>query len=482
VKDIAELPHMADRGFFAELEHPLMGRVRTLGAPVLLPESPAGPRSAAPLLGEHNDEILTEELRRTPLATAANAKPAPSSALPLAGLRVANFGWGWLGPVAGQTLSRLGAEVYKIESRVRVDINRTIPPFAAGKRDPDRSLQNHAGWAGNGSITLDLKKPEGQALAGEVVAHCDAVLENFGPGVLKKLGLGYEALRAVKPDVVMVSMPAAGLFGSMSGVRTYGMSLGSITGLESLTGYHGGSPIPMENAFADPLGGVIGAFATLLGLHHRQRTGAGQHVDFSQQEGVMQLVGPAFMDFFLNGRVAGTIGNRHPTGAAAPHGVFPCAGEDRWISLAVYDDAGWRGLLEAMEHPDWAESATFGTCDGRVANIEVLHAELARWTSDFDDYELAERLQGFGVAAAPVLNVADLLSNPHYKARRTFIEIEHPLGFKETVYGNYVKTTRVEPAYAPGPTMGQNNEHVFRDLLGISEARYRELVEREVIY
>ncbi|MHC4308175.1 MAG: CaiB/BaiF CoA-transferase family protein, partial [Planctomycetota bacterium] len=257
VKDIAELPHMADRGFFAELEHPRMGRVRTLGAPVLLPESPAGPRSAAPLLGEHNDEILTEELRRTPLATAANAKPAPSSALPLAGLRVANFGWGWLGPVAGQTLSRLGAEVYKIESRVRVDINRTIPPFAAGERDPDRSLQNHAGWAGNGSITLDLKKPEGQALAGEVVAHCDAVLENFGPGVLKKLGLGYEALRAVKPDVVMVSMPAAGLFGSMSGVRTYGMSLGSITGLESLTGYQGGSPIPMENAFADPLGGVI---------------------------------------------------------------------------------------------------------------------------------------------------------------------------------------------------------------------------------
>jgi benzylsuccinate CoA-transferase BbsF subunit len=238
----------------------------------------------------------------------------------------------------------------------------------------------------------------------------------------------------------------------------------------------------MENAFADPLGGVIGAFATLLGLHHRQRTGAGQHVDFSQQEGVMQLVGPALMDFFLNGRVAGPIGNRHPTGAAAPHGVFPCAGEDRWISLAVHDDVGWRGLLEAMEHPDWAESATFATCDGRVANIEILHGELARWTSGFDDYELAERLQGFGVAAAPVLNVADLLSNPHYKARRTFIEIEHPLGFKETVYGNYVKTTRVEPAYAPGPTMGQDNEHVFRDLLGISEARYRDLVERKIIY
>jgi benzylsuccinate CoA-transferase BbsF subunit len=286
----------------------------------------------------------------------------------------------------------------------------------------------------------------------------------------------------VNPDVVMVSMPAAGLFGAMSDVRTYGMSLGAITGLESATGYHGENPIPMENAFADPLGGVIGAFAALLGVHHRKRSGAGQHVDFSQQEGVMQLVGPAFMDFFMNGRVAGPIGNRHPTGAAAPYGVFPCAGEDRWISLAVHDDAAWRALQGAMEHPDWAEKKTFATCAGRVANIEALHAELARWTSDFDDYELAERLQGLGVAAAPVLNVADLLSDPHYKARQTFIEIEHPLGFRETVYGNYVKTSRVEPAYAPGPAMGQDNEHVYRDLLGISDARYRELIEQEVIY
>jgi len=484
VQDIAELSHMEDRNFFSDLPHPEMGLVRTLGAPVLLPESPGGPHSAAPLLGEHNDEILTPELRRSPLATATSAGSTPEPPLPLAGLRVANFGWGWLGPVAGQTLSRLGAEVYKIESRVRVDINRTIPPFATGhERDPDCSLQNHAGWAGNGSITLDLKKPEGQALAREVVAKCDVVLENFGPGVMKKLGLGYEALHAVRPDVVMVSMPAAGLFGAMSGVRTYGMSLGSITGLESITGYFGDErPIPMENAFADPLGGVIGAFAALLGLHHRERTGAGQHVDFSQQEGVMQLVAPAFMDFFLNGRVAGPIGNRHPTAAAAPYGVFPCAGDDRWISLAVCDDAMWQALRNAMQDPDWAASTAYATRDGRVANIETLHAELAGWTSRFDDRELAERLQGVGVAAAPVLNVGDLLSDPHYKARQTFIEIEHPLGFKETVYGDYVKTARASAAYAPGPAMGQDNEYVFRDLLEISQARYRALVEEQIIY
>jgi crotonobetainyl-CoA:carnitine CoA-transferase CaiB-like acyl-CoA transferase len=480
VEDVARHPHLEERGFLVEIEHPVLGSVRTLGAPVLLPRSPGGPRAPAPLLGQHDDDAnagWSGEAR----ARGAGLGPA-GALLPLDGVRVANFGWGWLGPVAGQTLSRLGAEVYKVESRVRVDINRTIPPFAGGVSDPDRALQNHAGWAGNGSITLDLKKSEGQELARRLVAVCDVALENFGAGVMGRLGLDWETLREVNPGLVMVSMPAAGLFGALSSVRTYGMSLSSITGLDSLTGYHGGPPIPMENAFADPLGGVIGAFAALLGLHYRQRSGEGQHVDFSQQEGVVQLVGPAFMDFVLNGRVAGPIGNRHPTGAVAPHGVFPCAGEDRWISLVARDDAEWRGLCTAMGDPAWTADAAFADGPARVAHIDDLHGRLAGWTRTHDDYALAERLQGLGVPAAPVLDVADLLRDPHYAGRRTFIEVEHPLGFKETVYGHYVKSSRGEPPYRPGPSMGTDNDHVFRELLEISSARYEELVKQRVIY
>ena len=250
-----------------------------------------------------------------------------SRKLPLAGIRVANFGWGWLGPVAGQTLSRLGAEVYKIESYVRVDINRTIPPFASGHdKDPNCSIQNHAGWAGNGSVTINLKKPEGQQLARELAGQCDLVLENFGPGVMKKLNLDYEQLKAVNPNSLLISMPAAGLIGALKNVRTYGMSLSSITGLDSITGYKGGPPIPMENAYADPLGGIIGALAAVLALNYRKRNGKGQHIDFSQQEGVMQLMGPAFMDLAFNGRVAGPRSNLHPQDAAAPHGVFSLPG------------------------------------------------------------------------------------------------------------------------------------------------------------
>ena len=164
---------------------------------------------------------------------------------PLEGIRIANFGWVWAGPVVGQTLGFLGAEVYKIESRARLDMTRGLPPFAEGVRDPDRSLSNHACWAGNGSITLNLKKPEARELARQLIATCDAVVENFGPGVMASLGLGYEDLRAVKPDIILFSMPAAGLDGPLKDIRTYGLSLASTTGLDSVTGYHGGPPVPM---------------------------------------------------------------------------------------------------------------------------------------------------------------------------------------------------------------------------------------------
>lgn len=408
----------------------------------------------------------------------ANALPS----LPLAGIRVANFGWVWAGPVVGQTLGFLGAEVYKIESRARIDLTRMLPPFGEGVRDPDRSLSNHACWAGNGSVSLNLKHPEGRALARELIAQCDVVIENFGPGVMEGLQLGWDDLRAGKPDLVMFSMPAAGLTGPLKEIRTYGLSLTSTTGLDSLTGYRDGPPIPVENAFSDPYNGIMGAFAILTALHHRDRSGQGQHIDYSQQEAVMQMVGPAFMDYAMNGRSAGPIGNRHPRAAAAPHGVFPCAGEDRWIAIAVTTDAMWQALVAAMGSPVWATAAALATLAGRLAALDTIHEHLAQWTAAHDDYELAHRLQSAGIAATPVLNVADLLRDPHYRARGTFIEVQHPLGFKETIYGAYVKTSRSVIEVRTGPRIGQDNEKVFKGLLGMDAARYQQLVDAQTIY
>ncbi len=517
VAEAAEHPHLKERQYIVEVEHAKLGKVRTLGPAFKLPASPGGPRRGAPLLGEHNSEVFRDELgisaselaglenegvvgsgttQPVQRASTSSARAVLSSeqgsasvqpyregnrALPLRGIRVANFGWVWAGPVVGQTLGFLGADVYKIESRARIDLTRMLPPFAGGTRDPDRSISNHAAWAGNGSVSLNLKKPEAQELARQLAAQCDLVVENFGPGAMEDMGLSYETLTARRPDLIMLSMPAAGLYGPLKDVRTYGLSLSSITGVDSLTGYVGGPPIPFENAFADPYNGIMGAFAALTALRHRDRTGQGQHIDYSQQEATMHMIGPALMDYVLNGRVAGPMGNRHPLGLAAPHGVFPCAGDDRWISIAVFTEPEWRGLLDAMGQPPWA-AAELGTAAERVRHIDTLHQRLAEWTRTQNDYELAHLLQRHGVAAAPVLNVADLLHDPHYRARGTFIEVTHPLGFRETIYGAYVKTSRTQANVRPGPRIGQDNHYVFKTLLGLSDERYRQLIEQQVIY
>ncbi len=196
----------------------------------------------------------------------------------------------------------------------------------------------------------------------------------------------------------------------------------------------------------------------------------------------MQMVGPAYMDYQLNGRSGGPKSNEHPVNAAAPHGVFPCKGDDRWISIAVASDDEWRQLLAALKHPEWLKVAEFATLEGRVKHIDTLHKLIGEWTAQFDDRELAELLQSHGVAAAPVLNVGDLLDDPHYKARQTFIEVTHPLGFKETIYGAYVKLSESEPVVHPGPVIGQDNERVFKEILGMPAERYDDLVKRQIIY
>lgn len=403
-------------------------------------------------------------------------------ALPLKGIRVVNFGWVWAGPLVGQILGFLGADVLKIESNTRIDLLRTLPPYAGGIRDPNRCLSNHASWAGNGSVSLNLKEPEAIELALQLVATADVVVENFGPGVMEKMGFGYDQLSSLKPDLVMLSMPATGLTGPAKNVRTYGLSLSSLTGLDSLVGYKGGDPLPVEGPFCDPYSGILSVFALLTALNHRRNTGFGQHVDFSQQEAAMHLVGPAYMDYVLNGRSGAPKGNQHPLGIAAPHGVFRCAGDDRWISIAILTEAEWHGLLVAMGDPAWAHEPAFAGMSGRLANIDALHAQLAEWTAACDDHELAARLQARGVAAAPAMNVADLLNDPHYRARGTFIEVAHPLGFQETIYGAYVKTSKTVADVRPGPVIGQDNERAFKQILGMSEERYRDLVERQVIY
>ncbi len=405
-----------------------------------------------------------------------------TAGLPLRGVRVVNFGWVWAGPVVGQTLGFLGAEVLKVESRARLDPMRRIPPFQGGTYDPDRSYSNHACWAGNGSVSLNLKEPEALELARHLIAKSDVVVENFSPGVMQGLGLGYEELRAIKNDIIMLSMPAAGTTGPLRDLRTYGTTLTALTGLDSITGYRGLGPAPVENAFSDPYTGILAAFAIVAALRQRRRGGLGQYIELSQQEAVMPLMGPAFMDYVMNGVIAGTRGNEHPQAVASPHGVFRCMGDDRWVSLVCYSDEEWRALLAAMRYSGVLATADFATSEQRVARIEEVHRAIEEWTRDREVTAVVELLQEHGVAAAPVTTTAGLATDPHFRARGTFVEVTHPLGFRESIYGAYVKMSRTVPEVRPGPALGQDNEYVFKRLLGLPDERYADLVARQVIF
>lgn len=504
VEEFVKHPHIVGRGFIGATggddgEKPMPN----LGAPFRPSKGRVGLARRAPRLGEHDRVVVPEAgrassaLPRSPedrVAPAAapqgairesarrEARAIPSAPrLPLEGVRVANFGWVWAGPMVGQVLGFLGADVIKVESRARIDIMRHVPPSEDPKPHPERSLTQHNMWAGNGSVSIDLAKPEGRALAHALVAHCDVAIENFGPGVAERCEVRYDDLRRFRPDIVLLSMPAAGHDGPLKDVRTYGNALASLTGLDSLTGYGPGDVIPFEQPMADAHNGVLGAFAVLAALFQRRRTGEGQLIELSQQEGLSHLIAPAFLDYMLNGRVGEPLGNRHPLAQAAPHGVFPCAGEDAWIAIAVEEEAEWQALVAVVDQ-DWIRAPGWATRAGRLADLEPLHTRLADWTRPQDARALCERLQARGVAATPVLDVPGLSSDPHFAARGTFVELENPQGFRETVYAPFFKLSRSRPVARPGPMLGQDNERILKGLLGLSDARYAELVGQQVIY
>lgn len=497
VAEFAAHPHVVGRGFIGRTETADGRTMPNLGAPFRPSKGRIGLERGAPRLGEHTRIVLaaaeaaaggTRERsgvrvgESAPRGAASERVPTreASGGLPLEGLRVANFGWVWAGPMTGQLLGFLGADVIKVESRARVDLMRHVPPFEDPEPHFDRSLTQHNMWAGNASVSLDLAKPAGRELAHQLVSHCDVAIENFGPGVAERCELLYRDLVPHRPDLVMLSMPAAGLSGPLMNVRTYGNALASLTGLDSLTGYGPGDVIPFEQPMADAHNGVLGAYAILAALHQRRQTGEGQLIELSQQEGLAHLIAPAFLDFMLNGRDGAPLGNRHPLDQAAPHGVFPCAGEDQWVAIVVEDDAEWRALAEAIGEA-WAGADGLATREGRLAQQDELHAKLAAWTRPQSARALCESLQARGVAATPALDVPGLSDDPHFRARGTFVEVEYPLGFRETVYAPYVKMSRSRLEPRSGPVLGADNERVLKGLLGLSDARYAELVAEKVI-
>jgi benzylsuccinate CoA-transferase BbsF subunit len=411
--------------------------------------------------------------------------------LPLAGYRVLDFGWVMAGPILGHILADYGAEVIKVESRRRLDASRRGRPIGgpdtpAGDQgaEPDRIPLFHAINRNKRSVTIDITHPEAPALVKALVRQADVVVENFTPRVLRRYGLDYAALAAVKPDLVMISLSAAGQWGQLSEIAAYAPSVTSLAGLEALVGYPGERVLGMTGLnFSDPTVGLLGAFVVMAALYHRDRTGQGQHIDLSQVEAMTCLAAEALLEYELTGRVPGPPGATHP--AMAPYGFYPCRGapvEDEWVAIAVGNEAEWRAFCRALGEPAWTADPRFADRYRRVAHRTALDAAVAAWTRERTKEEAAEQLRAAGVAAAPVLNIAGQFADPHLQARGVYVDVEHPLVGTEIIYGLPWKLSDTPGAIRrAAPLLGADNTYVFQELLGLDAATVERLRAAGVI-
>lgn len=387
--------------------------------------------------------------------------------LPLAGIRVADFTWVWAGPFATMQLAHLGAEVIRIETQSRVCITRRIPPFADGQAGINRSGYFNQYNQGKASICLNLKKPEAVEIAKKLVATSDIVAENFAAGVMDRMGIGYDVLKWIKPDIIMIAMSGYGATGPESSYVSYGPLQVAISGLSSLTGFPEGPPMQVGFSYGDPVAGLHGAAAMLAALWHRARTGEGQYIDLSQWETTVAILGEGLMAQVMNGVPPPRLGNRDPH--IAPHGLFRCQGEDRWVSIAVASEDEWRRLCAGMGKPELATDPRFATFSDRKKNEDILETLIHAWSETLTAEEATAKLQAVGVAAFPALTNRELAEDPHLHSRGFFAALRHPeIGVRQHAGVPWVFSDSPCRVRCPAPCFGQDTDDVMQRVLGYS--------------
>jgi len=403
----------------------------------------------------------------------------------LVGLRVLDFGTGWAGPMAGQLLADMGAEVIKIESRTFMDGLRKGRPIisddvAGGDegRWPDLQPVFHTLNRNKRSVTVNLKAPGAIELVLRLVEISDVVVNNFAPGVLERLGLGYEVLAARNPGIVVASMPAAGLSGPLKDVIGYAPTLSGLSGMAGLVGYEGGDVLGMTQIpYSDSVAAVTTVFAVLAALYEREQSGRGQFIEVSQWEAMVCLMPELVLTAAMTGGELGPQGSRHPL--YFPHGSFRCA-DGKWLSLAVRDDDEWRrlyGLIGPLEGIDADSDVVVRRDRG-----EAVRAAIAAWAARLPASEAARQLQSLGIPAFPVQDIGDLFVDPHLQERNAFPYVEHPLVGAEPVPGVPWKLEKTPGSVrSAAPLLGADNEYVFLQLLGLPRQEYEELVRQGVI-
>jgi benzylsuccinate CoA-transferase BbsF subunit len=410
--------------------------------------------------------------------TEVDTESLGSRRLPMEGIRVLDFSWGGAGPFATKALADHGAEVIKVETSTHYDFPRTMAPFAGKERGINRSAYFTNRNSSKLGVTLNLKTTGGVDLAKRLIPSCDLIVNNFRAGVLERAGLGYQEAAELRPDVIYVSMPLQGTGGPQANYSGVGHTLNVIAGIYDTTSYEDGTIVGPGTNFPDhSVNPGHALVAILAALTYRRRTGRGQYIEISQLESTLNLLGPHILAASMTRSNPAPEGNT--TTAKAPYGVFPSAGEDRWIAISVDGDAQWAGLTQVAHDQAWADDPRFATREGRLSLSQELNKLVGDWTRGNDGFDLMDELQAVGVAAGVVQNAQDLVErDPQLAFRGHFVTLDHP-EMGPTVYNAapYKFSRTPGGPRRSAPMLGQHNDEVFRGILGVSDEEMTRLQE-----
>jgi len=391
-----------------------------------------------------------------------------------AGIKILEFGQIVAGPLISTYMADYGAEVIHVESHTRPDQYRLYPPFKDNKPGINRGFDFAVYSHNKYGITLNLRHPKGVEVAKRLVKDwANVVLENFTPGVMKRQGLGYEELKKINPDIIMLSTCNLGQTGPHANHPGMGSHLTHFSGFTQLSGWPDRDPLILYGPYIDFIGVVYGAIALVSALELRRRTGKGQLLDIAQLEGGIQFLVPTLLEYTVNGRIQGRKGNR--CDHAAPHGAFPCLGEDRWCVIAVFTDGEWEKLCQVMGEPAWTKDPRFTTLLARKKNEDELERLIGEWTSKRTAEEVMVTIQAVGVEALVVKNTKEMYEDEHLN-RYLWAEMVHPeIGKYHLQLPPYRLSEAPPELRMSSPLIGEHNEYVYRELAGFSQDEYEEL-------
>jgi benzylsuccinate CoA-transferase BbsF subunit len=388
----------------------------------------------------------------------------------LDGIRVVDFTWHLTGPLTTKHLSDLGAEVIIVESRKR-------PGWLRGQ---PRSGSTDQYCTSKLSVTINTRDPRGIELAKKLVSKADIVIENFAGGTMNRIGLGYNVLKEIKPDIIMLSTSMQGQTGPHFNHPGSGHKLTALAGFSNIFGWPDREPAWIA-AYTDFIAPRYNIIALMAALEYRRRTGKGQYLDMSQYENGVQFMAPLVLDYSANGRVAYREGNKNPD--AAPHNAYQCIGDDRWCAIAVFTEEEWKNFCGVLGNPSLASEPKFKTLADRKNNEEELDKIVKQWTGQHTAEEVMNLMQAAGIAAGVVATGEDVMDkDPHIRERGFFRELEYPeIGKFRTQAGPHFEMSKYTYDLKLPPLLGEHNEYVFKEILGLPDKEYEELVAQEVI-